>query len=115
MFHATITPYTLAIGALATVYFALTRPGAETTIFGIAFNFPILWLVVSIGGRSFKGLSHLRRVPGDVSLAIVMTFLMLFVMLPVKIVFLATMNRQGCVRSRSALTQLKEPSWDHAV
>src|SRR5438477_7931932 len=109
MFHATITPYTLAIGALATVYFALTRPGAETTIFGIAFNLPLLWLVVSIGGRSFKGLSHLRRVPRDVSLAIIMTFLMLFVMVPVKIFSLATMNRQGWVGTRNYLTPINEP------
>src|SRR5437667_6049611 len=109
MFHATITPYTLAIGALATVYFALTRPGAETTIFGIAFNLPLLLLVVSIGGRSFKGLSHLRRVPRDVSLAIIMTFLMLFVMVPVKIFSLATMNRQGWVGTRNYLTPINEP------
>ena len=109
MFHATITPYTLAIGALATVYFALTRPGAETTIFGIAFNLPLLWLVVSIGGRSFKGLSHLRRVPRDVSLAIVMTFLMLFVMVPVKIFSFATMNRQGWVGTRNSPRPINEP------
>jgi len=102
MFHATITPYTLAIGALATVYFALTSPGAETTLFGVAFNFPLLWLVVSIGGRTFKGLSHLRRVPRDVSLAIIMTFLMLFIMVPVKIFSLATMNRQGWVGTRNS-------------
>src|SRR5438309_8042885 len=85
IFHATITPYTLAIGALATAYLALSRPGLDTTIFGLAFNLPLLWLIVSISGRSFKGLSHLRRVPRDLSLAIVMTFLMLFIMVPVKI------------------------------
>jgi hyaluronan synthase len=109
MFHATITPYTLAIGALATAHFALTRPGAETTIFGIAFNLPLLWLVVSIGGRSFKGLSHLRRVPRDVSLAILMTFLMLFVMVPVKIFSLATMNRQGWVGTRNSPKPIHGP------
>jgi hyaluronan synthase len=102
MFHATITPYTLAIGALATVYLTLTHPGADTTIFGIAFNIPLLWLVVSIGGRSFKGLSHLRQVPRDVSLAIIMTFLMIFVMVPVKIFSLVTMNRQGWVGTRNS-------------
>jgi hyaluronan synthase len=102
MFHATITPYTLAIGALATMYLALTHPGADTTIFGIAFNLPLLWLIVSIGGRSFKGLSHLRQVPRDVSLAIIMTFLMIFVMVPVKIFSLVTMNRQGWVGTRNS-------------
>jgi len=100
MFHATITPYTLAIGALATIYLALTRPGTETTLFGVAFNLPLLWLVASIGGRSFKGLSHLRRVPRDLYLAVIMTFLMLFVMVPVKIFSLATMNKQGWVGTR---------------
>src|SRR2546422_441700 len=102
MFHATITPYTLAIGALATAYLALTSPGTATTIFGIAFNLPLVWLVASIGGRSFKGISHLRRVPKDVSLAIVMTFVMLFLMVPVKIFSLATMNRQGWVGTRNS-------------
>ena len=102
MFHATITPYTLAIGALATAYLALTSPGTATTVFGIAFNLPLVWLVASIGGRSFKGISHLRRVPKDVSLAIVMTFVMLFLMVPVKIFSLATMNRQGWVGTRNS-------------
>ena len=103
MFHATITPYTLAIGGLATAYFALTSPGTVTTLFGVAFNFPLLWLVVSIGGRSFKGLSHLRQVPRDVSLAVIMTFLMLFIMVPVKIFSLVTMNRQGWVGTRNSI------------
>ena len=102
MFHATITPYSLAIGALATAYLALTSPGTATTVFGIAFNLPLVWLVASIGGRSFKGISHLRRVPKDVSLAIVMTFVMLFLMVPVKIFSLATMNRQGWVGTRNS-------------
>ena len=102
MFHATITPYTLAIGGLATLYFALTSPGTLTTLFGVAFNLPLLWLVVSIGGRSFKGLSHLRQVPRDLALAVIMTFLMLFVMVPVKIFSLVTMNRQGWVGTRNS-------------
>jgi len=102
MFHATITPYTLAIGGLATLYLALTSPGAETTLFGFAFNLPLLWLVASIGGRSFKGFSHLRQVPRDLSLAVIMTFLMLFVMVPVKVFSLATMNRQGWVGTRKS-------------
>jgi hyaluronan synthase len=84
------------------MYLALTHPGADTTVFGIAFNIPLLWLVVSIGGRSFKGLSHLRRVPRDVSLAVIMTFLMIFVMVPVKIFSLVTMNRQGWVGTRNS-------------
>jgi len=103
MFHATITPYTLAIGGLATAYFALTSPGTVTTLFGVAFNLPLLWLVASIGGRSFKGLSHLRQVPRDVSLALIMTFLMFFVMVPVKVFSLVTMNRQGWVGTRNSV------------
>src|SRR5438552_12553802 len=102
IFHATITPYTLAIGALATAYLALSQPGTATTVFGIAFNLPLVWLVASIGGRSFKGISHLRRVPKDVSLAIVMTVVMLFLMVPVKLFSLATMNRQGWVGTRNS-------------
>jgi N-acetylglucosaminyltransferase len=100
IFHATITPYTFAIGALATLYLTLTHPGTETTIFGLAFSFPLLWLIMSISGRSFKGLSHLRQAPGDLSLAIIITFLMLFVMIPVKIFSLLTMNSQGWVGTR---------------
>jgi cellulose synthase/poly-beta-1,6-N-acetylglucosamine synthase-like glycosyltransferase len=100
IFHATITPYTFALGALATLYLALTHPGTITTIFGVAFSFPLLWLIFSISGRSFKGLSHLRQVPGDLSLAVIITFLMLFVLIPVKIFSLLTMNSQGWVGTR---------------
>src|SRR3989442_9533257 len=100
MFHATITPYTLAIGGLATLYFALTSPGTLTTLFGVAFNLPLLWLVVSIRGRSLKGLGHLRQVPKDFDLAVIMTFLMLFLIVPVKIFSLVTINRQGRAGSR---------------
>src|SRR5438552_5619630 len=100
IFHATITPYTFALGALATLYLALTHPGTVTTIFGVAFSFPLLWLIFSISGRSFKGLSHLRQAPADMSLSIIVTFLMLFVMFPVKIFSLITMNSQGWVGTR---------------
>ena len=100
MFHATITPYTFALGALAILYLTLTHPGTVTTIFGVAFSFPLLWLIFSISGRSFKGLSHLRQAPGDLSLAIIITFLMLFIMIPVKIFSLVTMNSQGWVGTR---------------
>src|SRR5438309_1143014 len=100
IFHATVTPYTFALGALATLYLALTHPGTQTTIFGVAFNFPLLWVILSISGRSIKGLSHLRQVPGDLSLLVIVTFLMLFVMFPVKIFSLLTMNSQGWVGTR---------------
>src|SRR6266704_3823650 len=100
IFHATITPYTLAIGALATTYLALSQPGAVAPVFGTALNIPLLWIVFSISGRSFKGLSHLRRVPWDISLILVMTFLMIFVLVPVKVFSLITMNRQGWVGTR---------------
>ena len=100
IFHATITPYTFALGALATLYLTLTHPGTVTTIFGVAFSFPLLWLIFSISGRSFKGLSHLRQAPRDLSLAIIITFLMLFIMIPVKIFSLVTMNSQGWVGTR---------------
>src|SRR2546428_8079147 len=100
MFHATITPYTFALGALATLYLALTHPGTVTTLFGLAFSFPLLWLIFSIGGRSFKGLSHLRRVPSDPSLAIIITLLILFVIIPVKKFSFVTMNSQGWVGTR---------------
>src|SRR5438876_585966 len=100
IFHATVTPYTFALGALATLYLVLTHPGTQTTIFGVAFNFPLLWVILSISGRSIKGLSHLRQVPGDLSLLVIVTFLMLFVMFPVKIFSLITMNSQGWVGTR---------------
>src|SRR5947207_100498 len=102
IFHATVTPYTFALGALATLYLALTHPGTQTTIFGVAFNFPLLWVILSISGRSIKGLSHLRQVPGDLSLLVIVTFLMLFVMFPVKLFSLVTMNSQGWVGTRQA-------------
>ncbi len=100
IFHATITPYTLAIGALGTAYLALTQPGAVASVFGIVLNVPLVWIVFTISGRSFKGLSHLRRVPWDISLILVMTFLMIFVLVPVKVFSLLTMNRQGWVGTR---------------
>ncbi len=100
IFHATITPYTLAIGVLGTAYLALTQPGAVASVFGIVLNVPLVWIVFTISGRSFKGLSHLRRVPWDISLILVMTFLMIFVLVPVKVFSLLTMNRQGWVGTR---------------
>src|SRR5207247_11274204 len=100
LFHHTISPFPLAIGVLATTYLALSQPGAVARVFGTALNIPLLWIVFSISGRSFKGLSHLRRVPWDISLILVMTFLMIFVLVPVKVFSLITMNRQGWVGTR---------------
>jgi N-acetylglucosaminyltransferase len=50
------------------------------------------WLVV---GRGIRGYSHLRRHPTDLLLLPLLTFVVIFISLPIKLYALLTLNRQG--------------------
>jgi len=60
----------------------------------------ILWLLV---GRSLRGLSHLRRRPGDITILPVVALATVFVALFVKVFAILTMNRQGWLTRRTDL------------
>ena len=60
----------------------------------------IAWLLI---GRSLRGLSHLRRQPGDFLVLPLMAVMVIFIALPVKAYAFATMNRQGWLTRRTEL------------
>ena len=59
-----------------------------------------LWIVI---GRGIRGFSHLRRHPMDLLLLPLMTLVVIFIALPVKLYAFVTMNKQGWL-TRSADT-----------
>jgi cellulose synthase/poly-beta-1,6-N-acetylglucosamine synthase-like glycosyltransferase len=52
----------------------------------------LAWLLV---GRTVRGLSHLRRRPGDIAVLPLLALTTIFIALPVKTFAILTMNRQG--------------------
>lgn len=50
------------------------------------------WLIV---GRGIRGYSHLRRHPSDLYLLPLLTFVVIFISLPIKVYALLTLNKQG--------------------
>ncbi len=88
-----LTPVTMGI---TLGYLLLSRLEPTTTSAALAAT----WLVV---GRGIRGFSHLRRHPGDLFLLPVMTLVVIFVALPIKLYAFLTMNRQGWL-TRSAET-----------
>ena len=52
----------------------------------------LCWLLV---GRAVRGISHLRRHPGDIVFLPVLAFTVILVALPIKVYAFATMNKQG--------------------
>ncbi|MCL3820210.1 glycosyltransferase [Aeromicrobium wangtongii] len=80
------TPLTMAV---AVVYVALTvRSDHPLPAVALACG----WVVV---GRGIRSLSHLRRRPQDIWLLPVVTVVVAFIALPIKVYALVTMNKQG--------------------
>jgi hyaluronan synthase len=80
------TPVTMAV---AVTYIALSlRSDHPLPTLGLA----VTWLLV---GRGIRSLSHLRRRPHDIVLLPVVTLVVAFIALPVKVYALVTMNKQG--------------------
>ncbi|WP_104140817.1 glycosyltransferase [Arthrobacter sp. ZGTC131] len=52
----------------------------------------LCWLLL---GRAVRGISHLRRHPGDILILPVLAFTVILVALPIKVYAFATMNKQG--------------------
>lgn len=80
------TPLTMAV----TIVYVLLAVQHERPwlMLGLA----AVWLVV---GRGIRGISHLRRRPEDLWLLPVVSLVIAFIALPVKVYALFTMNRQG--------------------
>ncbi|BAJ73839.1 glycosyltransferase, probably [Microbacterium testaceum StLB037] len=95
MMQILLTPFTMFV-ALAYVVLA-TR--AEHPLLGL--GLAIVWLFV---GRGIRGMSHLWRRPEDIVLLPLVTLVIIFISLPVKVYALFTMNKQGWL-TRSADSQ----------
>ena len=52
----------------------------------------LAWVVI---GRGIRGLSHLRRRPADLLLLPLVTLVVIFIALPIKLYAFFTMNKQG--------------------
>jgi N-acetylglucosaminyltransferase len=86
-----LTPLTMG---MTIGYLLLSR--LELTPLGIAIA--VGWLLL---GRGIRGFSHLRRHPRDIVLLPLMTFTVIFVALPIKLLAYVTMNRQGWLTRRA--------------
>jgi N-acetylglucosaminyltransferase len=80
-----LTPFSMAT-ALVGVWFAVRGPGLAAALLAVA------WVFL---GRTVRGLSHLRRHPGDVVIAPLVALVVIVVALPLKTWALLTMNRHG--------------------
>lgn len=80
-----LTPVTMG---LTLTYLAISRFEASWNGLAVVAT----WLLV---GRGVRGLSHLRRHPGDIFLLPLYALVVIFVALPVKLYAFFTMNKQG--------------------
>jgi hyaluronan synthase len=81
-----LTPFTMFV---ALMYVALALRQEHPWL---AFGLSILWVIV---GRGIRGLSHLWRRPQDIVILPLVTAVIIFVSLPIKLYALFTMNKQG--------------------
>ncbi|MBN9209942.1 MAG: glycosyltransferase [Microbacterium sp.] len=95
MMQILLTPFTMCV-ALAYIFLSVR---AQQPI--LALTLAIVWLFV---GRGIRGMSHLWRRPEDIVLLPLVTVIIIFVALPVKVYALFTMNKQGWL-TRSADAQ----------
>lgn len=95
MMQILLTPFTMFV---ALAYIALSVR-AEHPLLGL--GLAIVWLFV---GRGIRGMSHLWRRPEDIVLLPLVTVVIIFVALPIKVYALFTMNKQGWL-TRSADSQ----------
>lgn len=95
MMQILLTPFTMFV---ALAYIALSVRSPQPLLgLGLA----IVWLFV---GRGIRGISHLWRRPEDIVLLPLVTVVIIFVALPIKVYALFTMNKQGWL-TRSADSQ----------
>ncbi|WP_278103681.1 glycosyltransferase [Microbacterium proteolyticum] len=95
MMQILLTPFTMFV-ALAYIVLAVR---ADNPTLGIILA--IVWMFV---GRGIRGMSHLWRRPEDIVLLPLVTVVIIFVSLPIKVYALFTMNKQGWL-TRSADSQ----------
>ncbi|MDF2993401.1 MAG: glycosyltransferase [Microbacterium sp.] len=95
MMQILLTPFTMFV---ALAYVALAAR-AEHPLLGL--GLAVVWLFV---GRGIRGMSHLWRRPEDIVLLPLVTLVIIFISLPIKVYALFTMNKQGWL-TRSADTQ----------
>jgi cellulose synthase/poly-beta-1,6-N-acetylglucosamine synthase-like glycosyltransferase len=88
-----LTPVTMGI---TLGYLIFSRLELTWVSFGLAFA----WLMT---GRAVRGFSHLRRHPFEILLLPLVTAVVIFIALPIKVYALVTMNKQGWL-TRSATT-----------
>ena len=87
------TPLTMGI-ALGYLAHWIFHPGQYIATIALA------WLLI---GRSIRGLSHLRRRPGDILVLPLVAVTTILIALPVKTLAIVTMNRQGWLTRHSDL------------
>jgi hyaluronan synthase len=87
------TPLTMGI-ALGYLGHWIFHPGQYIATIALA------WLLI---GRSIRGLSHLRRRPGDILVLPLVAVTTILIALPVKTLAIVTMNRQGWLTRHSDL------------
>lgn len=80
-----LTPLTMG---LTLWYLFFSRLELTTYSFIVAFTWVFL-------GRGIRGYSHLRRHPGDLLLLPLLTLVVIFISLPIKVYALLTLNKQG--------------------
>jgi hypothetical protein len=80
-----ITPLTMGLSMFYLIFNRL-----DVTAVGI--TAATAWLLL---GRGLRGISNLRRNPGDILLLPLVALVVIFVALPVKLYAFATMNKQG--------------------
>ena len=80
-----LTPVTMGI-TLGYLFFSRLEPTQTSILLAAA------WLMA---GRGLRGFSHLRRHPRDLLLLPLMTVVVIFIALPIKLYAFVTMNKQG--------------------
>ena len=88
-----LTPVTMGI---TLGYLVFSRLELTTTSAALA----VAWLLI---GRGIRGVSHLRRHPLEIFLLPLVTLVVIFIALPIKLYAFVTMNKQGWL-TRSATT-----------
>lgn len=86
MMQILLTPFTMFV---ALAYIALS---VRAEYPWLALGLAIVWLFV---GRGIRGMAHLWRRPEDIVLLPLVTVVIIFVALPIKLYALFTMNKQG--------------------
>lgn len=86
MMQILLTPFTMFV---ALAYIALSVRAEHPWL---ALGLAVVWLFV---GRGIRGMAHLWRRPEDIVLLPLVTVIIIFVALPIKLYALFTMNKQG--------------------